>query len=673
MKTNKKIYSLALASAVLVLVLILFSSMASAAAEKSAYPNITITQITTSGIATRPDIYGDKIVWEEDYSNGYASNIHVYNLSTQEEETEFGASGSPSCPVIYDNTIVWKDCRNGYRDHKQYISSSDIYMYDLSTGKETLITEPPRNAGSQDIYGNRIVWEDGTNNVNIYMYDISTHYLHNINQLGTWRSSINPAIYGDRVVYQDGRNGYPQIFMYNNSTQTEIQISSKAGLNPAIYGDRIVWQDSTQNNGNIHMYDLSTSQETQITTSGSASDPAIYGDRIVWEDYRKLNPDIYMYDLSTSQETRITTSGLVSSPAIYDNRIIWSYGRYRASDIYMATISEEPELKTPVANFTSSVTSGKAPVYVKFTDTSTGSPTFWFWNFGDGSKSYLQNPTHKYSKAGTYTVNLTVKNAAGRNTVTKTEYIKVVTKPVANFTSSVTSGIVPLKVTFTDTSTGSPTFWFWDFGDGSKSYQQNPTHKYSNAGIYTVNLTVKNAVGRNTVTKTGYINVVTKPVANFTSSVTSGIVPLKVTFTDTSTGTPVAWKWDFGDGSKSYQQNPTHKYSNVGTYTVNLTVKNAIGRNTVTKTEYIKVVTKPVANFTSSVTSGTVPLKVTFTDTSTGTPSGWKWDFGDGSKSYLQNPTHKYSNVGTYTVNLTVKNAIGRSTVTKTEYIKVIT
>ncbi|AKB52189.1 cell surface protein [Methanosarcina barkeri str. Wiesmoor] len=334
-------------------------------------------------------------------------------------------------------------------------------------------------------------------------------------------------------------------------------------------------------------------------------------------------------------------------------------------------VSSQSSVK-PVAEFSASPTSGKTPLKVKFTDTSTGSPTSWFWKFGDGSKSFHQNPVHKYSKAGTYTVNLTVKNAKGKNTVTKTEYIKVITKPVANFSANPTSGKTPLKVKFTDTSTGIPAKWRWDFGDGAKSFLQTPVHKYSKAGTYTVNLTVKNAKGKNTVTKTQYIKVITKPAANFTSSVTSGKTPLKVKFTDTSTGIPAKWRWDFGDGSDSFHQNPVHKYSKAGTYTVNLTVKNAKGKNTVTKTQYIKVITKPVANFTSSVTSGKTPLKVKFTDTSTGIPAKWRWDFGDGSKSFHQNPIHKYSKAGTYTVNLTVKNAKGKNTVTKTQYIKVI-
>ncbi|MDY0129962.1 MAG: PKD domain-containing protein, partial [Methanosarcina vacuolata] len=103
-----------------------------------------------------------------------------------------------------------------------------------------------------------------------------------------------------------------------------------------------------------------------------------------------------------------------------------------------------------------------------------------------------------------------------------------------------------------------------------------------------------------------------------------------------------------------------------------LTVKNAAGRGTVTKTGYIKVISKPVAAFSASPTSGKAPLNVKFTDKSTGIPAGWIWNFGDGSKSYLQNPVHKYSKAGVYTVSLIVKNAAGRSVITKTSYIKII-
>ncbi|WP_292380994.1 PKD domain-containing protein, partial [Methanosarcina sp. UBA289] len=139
-------------------------------------------------------------------------------------------------------------------------------------------------------------------------------------------------------------------------------------------------------------------------------------------------------------------------------------------------------------------------------------PTAWKWNFGDGTSSTLQNPTHKYSKVGKYKVTLTVTNEAGSNTITKSNYITVTTgfqDSVAEFSASPTSGNIPLTVAFTDKSTGTPTSWKWNFGDGTSSTAKSPTHKYSKAGKYTVTLTATNAAGSNTVKKSNYITVTT--------------------------------------------------------------------------------------------------------------------------------------------------------------------
>jgi len=380
-------------------------------------------------------------------------------------------------------------------------------------------------------------------------------------------------------------------------------------------------------------------------------------------DSTEQNP-IYTYTAAGSYTVNLT----VSNDGGSDSEVKTEY-----------IVVSEPLPGAPVADFAATPTSGDAPLTVNFTDASTGTVSSYAWDFdNDGTvDSIEQNPVYTYNSAGNYTVNLTVTGPGGSDSEVKTGYIDVSStspsKLVAAFSASPTSGKVPLKVVFTDTSTGTPTKWIWDFGDGSNSYLQNPTHKYSKAGTYTVNLTVKNDEGRNMVTKTDYIKVIAKPVANFTSSVTSGKSPLKVAFTDTSTGSPTSWKWDFGDGSKSYLQNPTHKYSKVGSYTVSLTVKNAVGRNTVTKTEYIKVVTKPVADFSATPTSGKAPLTVEFTDNSTGVPTAWKWSFGDGTTSREKNPEHQYLQGGNYKVILTVSNVAGSSTVTKKNYIKVTT
>jgi C1A family cysteine protease/uncharacterized membrane protein len=248
----------------------------------------------------------------------------------------------------------------------------------------------------------------------------------------------------------------------------------------------------------------------------------------------------------------------------------------------------------PAANFSATPRSGTTSLQVKFTDTSTGSPTSRHWNFGDGKDSTEQSPTHIYSASGTYTVSLTATNNAGSDTETKSRYITVTAPqpPVAGFRGNVTSGTTPLSVAFTDTSTRSPTSWYWDFGDRTNSTVQNPAHVYSRAGRYTVSLRASNTGGSNTLRRTNYITVTAPrpPTAAFTANRVSGKAPLTVTFTDTSSGTPTSWNWSFGDGTQnSTVRNPSHTFSKAGRYTVSFTATNANGSNTATRRTYITV------------------------------------------------------------------------------------
>jgi len=220
--------------------------------------------------------------------------------------------------------------------------------------------------------------------------------------------------------------------------------------------------------------------------------------------------------------------------------------------------------------------------------------------------------------------------------------------PVADFTSNVTSGAVPLSVNFTDLSENSPTSWSWDFGDGNTSTEQSPTHTYTNVGTYNVSLNATNVGGSNTITESAYITVAIAPVADFSADVTSGAVSLTVNFTDHSTNAPTGWEWNFGDGNTSTDQDPTHTYTAVGTYSVSLNATNVGGSNTITESAYITVAIAPVADFSADVTSGAVPLTVNFTDHSTNAPTGWEWNFGDGNTSTDQNPIHTYVSAECY-------------------------
>ena len=165
------------------------------------------------------------------------------------------------------------------------------------------------------------------------------------------------------------------------------------------------------------------------------------------------------------------------------------------------------------------------------------------------------------------------------------------------------------------------------------------------------------------------------PTADFTGEPGSGNVPLTVSFTDQSTNNPTAWSWDFGDSGISTQQNPTHEYTSVGTYSVLLTATNSGGSDTEIKVDYITVtepgIEPPVAGFSGYPTSGKVPLTVSFTDQSKNNPTAWNWDFGDGGMSTQQNPIYEYGSAGVYTVSLIATNSNGSGNENKVDFITV--
>jgi PKD repeat protein len=307
----------------------------------------------------------------------------------------------------------------------------------------------------------------------------------------------------------------------------------------------------------------------------------------------------------------------------------------------------------PVADFSFEVSG----LSVLFLDTSTGDPTAWSWDFGDGTVSTEQSPLHNYSIAGSYTVSLTVTAAGGVSSRRKFVTVEAGVPLIADFSFAVDG----LSVLFTDHSAGTPTTYLWDFGDGGASGLRNPQHVYTRAGTYTVMLTVVNQFGtRDSASKFVTVSQGTAPVASF-SVQTAG---LSAAFTDTSTGSPTAWSWDFGDSSGSTAQNPTHTYAQAGSYSVTLRASNLVGSSSRTQFVTVTLGDPPVADFQFQANG----LTVVFADRSTGRPTSWSWDFGcagSACRSTEQNPTFVYPQSGSYTVTLTATNAAGSSRAVK--------
>ena len=331
----------------------------------------------------------------------------------------------------------------------------------------------------------------------------------------------------------------------------------------------------------------------------------------------------------------------------------------------------------PVTDFSANMTSGMAPLSVRFTDLSVGHPTSWNWDFGDGSTSTLQNPVHTYTASNLYTVSLTASNAYGANTLIKEDYIAV-TGPIGGDKGYylVHSNVEGANVQFDGINEGiisNGTLLIEVYVTGAPFR----TFTVQKCGYFTLTQNITDYPGKGeTVNLYANLTAPKEPlIADFTGDPTSGDAPLSVGFTDYSIGHPETWAWTFGDGATSTEENPVHEYVTPGTYNVSLYVTNsACYNNTSLKTSYITIAeapVQPVADFSANPVAGPSPLLVQFTDTSTGTPDTWNWAFGDGNVSTEQDPAYTYGSTGLYTVSLTVSNAAGNSTKTAYDFINV--
>ena len=230
----------------------------------------------------------------------------------------------------------------------------------------------------------------------------------------------------------------------------------------------------------------------------------------------------YTTHVDAGNATRYQLTNLPDGATLYFGVKAYNSGRTAESAYSNEVSGVVPTTTTPVVvNFTANQTSGPAPLNVNFTGTATATATSWSWNFGDGTTGSGSAPAHQYTTAGTYTVSLTATGSFGSVTGTKTGFITVgaaPAAPVANFSASAVSGVSPLTVNFTDTSTGSISSRSWNFGDGTASTAANPSHTYT-VGTYTVSLTVTGAGGSDTLTKTNFVVVATAP--GTTTDVTS--------------------------------------------------------------------------------------------------------------------------------------------------------
>jgi gliding motility-associated-like protein len=311
----------------------------------------------------------------------------------------------------------------------------------------------------------------------------------------------------------------------------------------------------------------------------------------------------------------------------------------------------------PVADFSATPLSGCTPLTVSFADKSTGNPTSWSWNLGNGITSPEKNPTTTFFTAGVYNVRLTVTNASGSNSITKNQFITVYAKPTVNFTVNDSSTCIPANLKFTDlskTSIGAINSWRWDFDDGTFSSVQSPQHNYNTAGDYNITLKVTNTGGcSNTFTKLSYIKAIDsiRTVFSFTQP-TKCKPPETISFTNNTVGPGVLrFLWDFGDNTSSTSGSPNHTYSQAGVFSIKLTVTNNFGCKDSLVLKDTLVLKNVKSSFTSADTICT-NTNLSLTNTSAPRSLSSSWYFSDGTFAFGNSPTKKWSNSGVYKVKL---------------------
>ncbi len=326
------------------------------------------------------------------------------------------------------------------------------------------------------------------------------------------------------------------------------------------------------------------------------------------------------------------------------------------------------------ADFSMSAKQGCVPLTINYSDKSTGSPVKYEWDFGNGNKSTLKNPSAIYYKSGNFTVTLSVWDASGTKSVKTFNPIRVFRSPTAAFSAD-TVGCVGDLINFKDLSIMADTAitkWTWDYGDGSITNAQNSTHIYTYDDKFTIGLTIVDGYGcKSLETKIKYIRIKPTPKVNFVlSNNYSCSVPINLKGLNSSTGA-ASYNWSCTNGVVATTKDFFFTISSFGIYSVTL-IANGANSCKASLTSGPINIKKLTADFSFPSGNFCQGTALTFTNNTNPASSTNKyvWDFGDGTGDSSKNATKIFNKDGTFTIKLSVKNGACSDEISKTIVIK---
>lgn len=276
---------------------------------------------------------------------------------------------------------------------------------------------------------------------------------------------------------------------------------------------------------------------------------------------------------------------------------------------------------------------------IQFTDLSISSNGIvsWVWDFGDGTSSNLQNPSHNYTYSGYFTVILTVFNGSIAITEVKQNYIFVHNLPQPNFSFTAPACNVPSSISIMNTQPSSNAQYQWDFGNGESSNLQFPTNiTYNQEGSYPISLTVMSNITGCSNSTTQTVNIFNYQ-SSFTLSDTLICQGNQIQFQTTSSPGTNVYNWNFGNGSTSTIGSPNVTFATPGNYTVVMNSQNAANNCSGTSESVITVIPSQSPEFASNIVEGCNPSDITF-EVTNGFSGSLNWNFGNGTSFNGLNP-----------------------------------
>ncbi|MCU4754374.1 PKD domain-containing protein [Halobacteria archaeon AArc-curdl1] len=395
------------------------------------------------------------------------------------------------------------------------------------------------------------------------VYDSSENLIDEVTNVQTsGASNIEYVMMWNRDSGTDSRTSYWDDVSYATSPSNEEPVFNSTSIDP----------EPPQIGENVSYFADLTDPDDDSELENVCLDLE-YGGDLVYQDCQSLSGDsasVEWLDVFTPEQTDQWLNATFTATDTAGDSTTEELNYYLDNVPPEADLSFTPDLETPGTE-------------IQFTDQTIAEEelTSWNWDFGDGTTSTQQNPVHSYEQHGDYTVELTVEDEYGV-TDTTSETVRVNSIPDADFDYSPDIEFVGQEISFEDQSTdqySSIETVVWDFGDGTTTDTQNPTHLFEEPGTYEITQTVEDEHGA-TDTETVTVEVESALQAEFSYGPLQPEVDEEIEFADES-GNEYAKietvEWSFGDGTTASEPDPVHSFDEPGEYNVSLSATDEYG------------------------------------------------------------------------------------------------